>query len=121
MIAWARGDDVGRLLVARTLKRAIPLVVPLPVVAGRIRGGPADAPVNVVLKVVEDDGAMTPPLARQAGVPLGRMRTTDVVDASVAAEASRVLPAMLLTSAPGDLRRRLQADPGHRRVQGVPV
>jgi hypothetical protein len=121
VLAWARGDEFVRDILRRALHGAVPIVVPVPVIAQLIRGGPADAPVNLVLKVVEDFGAMTPLLARQAGVLLGRMRTTDVVDALVAAEALRVLPAMLLTSDPGDLRRLLQADPAQPRVQLIAV
>ena len=121
VIAWADGDDFVRLIIARALRNAVPLVVPLPVIAQLIRGGPADAPINLVLKGVQDFGSMTPLLARQAGVLLGRTRTTDVVDAVVAAEALRVLPTMLLTSDPGDLRLLVQSDPNHPRVQIIAV
>ena len=66
---------------------------------------------NLVLKGIHDYGAMTPLLARQAGVLLGKTRTTDVVDALVVAEALRLLPALILTSDPRDIRILVESDP----------
>jgi hypothetical protein len=64
---------------------------------------------------------MTPQLARQAGVLLGRTRTTDVVDAFVVAEALRILPTLILTSDPRDIRLLVQSDPSHPYVRVVSV
>src|SRR5690349_6565846 len=103
VLAWASGDRFVRRVIERAARNALPIVVPLPVVTQLIRGGARDAPVNLVLKGIDDYGEMTPLLARQAGVLLGRIRMTDAVDALVVAEALRLLPALILTSDPRDI------------------
>jgi hypothetical protein len=121
VLAWASGDSVVRQIITLAVGNAIPVVVPIPVIAQLVRGGPRDAPVNLVLKSIRDHGAMTPLLARQAGVLLGRTSTTDVVDALVVAEALRLLPTLILTSDPRGIRLLVQSDPAHPRVRVVPV
>lgn len=121
VLAWAYGDELARLAIARATQNSAPIVIPVPVIAQLIRGGRADAPINRVLKGIRDFGMMTPLLARQAGVLLGRTATTDVVDALVVAEALRATPAIILTSDPGDIRVLVQSDPGHPRVQIIAV
>lgn len=121
VLAWAHGDTFARALILQAAQRKILVVVPTIVIAQLIRGGPADAPVNHALKQVGEFSLVTPALARQAGVLLGATRTTDVVDAVVAAEALRALPAVILTSDPKDIRLLVQQDPAHGRVQVVAV
>jgi hypothetical protein len=121
VIALAHGEIRARYVATQAARLALPVIVPAVIIAQLIRGGPADAGINRALKIADELIPVTPLLARQASVLLGRTRTTDVVDALVAAEALRILPSMLLTSDPGDLRLLLQADPAHPRVQLVPV
>jgi hypothetical protein len=121
VLAWASGNSHVRQTIALAVGIAIPIIVPIPVLAQLIRGGPRDAPINLVLKSIHDHGAMTPQLARQAGVLLGRTRTIDVVDTFVVAEALRILPTLILTSDPRDIRLLVQSDPSHPHVRVVSV
>src|SRR4051794_34633958 len=107
LFAWATGNDAVRAAILRAVREPLILVVPAVVIAQAIRGGARDAPINRVLKQVDQLAPATPALARQAGVLLGATATTDVVDALVVAEALRVLPASILTSDPNDIRRLL--------------
>ena len=119
--AWADGDDFVRAAILEARQRSVLVVVPVVVVAQAIRGGPTDAPVNQALKQVGQFSPVTLSLARQAGALLATTATTDVVDALVAAEALRLLPSIILTSDPGDVRRLVQSHPDRARVQVVPV
>lgn len=121
LLAWAYGDDFVRAAILEARQRSVLVVVPVVVVAQAIRGGPTDAAVNQALKQVGQFSPVTLSLARQAGALLASTATTDVVDALVAAEALRLLPSIILTSDPGDLRRLVQSHPDHARVQVVPV
>ncbi|HEX5501850.1 MAG TPA: hypothetical protein VFW96_04475 [Thermomicrobiales bacterium] len=121
LLAWVHGDAFARAMILAAGRHAALVVVPAIVIAQAIRGGPADAPVNRVLKQVDAFPPVTVRLARQAGVLLGATRTTDVADALVVAEALRLLPAVILTSDPGDIRRLVQSDSAHPRVRVVPV
>ncbi len=121
LLAWAYGDAFVRAAILEAGRRAVLVVAPAVVIAQAIRGGPADAPINQALKRVGEFTPVTPTLARQAGLLLGATRTTDVVDALVVAEALRILPSVILTSDPSDIRLLVQSDPAHPRVQVVPV
>jgi hypothetical protein len=121
LLAWVRGDDFVRAVIRLAAQHKALVVVPTVVVAQVFRGGPTDAPINRLLKFVEKVSDATLPIAQQAGVLLGATRTVDVVDAIVAAEALQALPAVILTSDPGDLRALVQSDSAHPRVQVVPV
>src|SRR5438067_174152 len=121
LLAWAHGDAFARAMILEAGRRAALVVVPAVVIAQVIRGGPADAPVNQTLKRAGELAPVTPMLARQAGVLLGATGTTDAVDALVVAEALRVLPAVILTSDPRDIRVLVQSDRAHPRVQVISV
>lgn len=121
LLAWAYGNARAREIILEAGRREAIVIVPTVVIAQAIRGGPADAPINLVLKRVGEFAPITPSLARQAGALLGATRTTDVVDALVVAEALRLLPSLILTSDPNDIRPLVGSDPGHPRVQVVPV
>jgi hypothetical protein len=121
LIAWAAGQPAARAVIRHAARQKMTIVVPTVVIAQVIRGGPRDAPINQALKQVHQLASVTPLLARQAGVLLGATSTTDVVDALVVAEALRSLPAVILTSDPGDIRRLAMSDKAHARVQVIPV
>ena len=70
--------------------------------AQTIRGGPGDAPIYRLLRVVHVSFVGTR-LARAAGELLGKTSLTDVADALIMAEALRSRPAVLMTSDPGDM------------------
>jgi hypothetical protein len=136
LLAWAYGDPFARAVIRDAEIRGILVIVPVLVIAQAIRGGPADAPVNQALKRIgepaiassraarRDIGHIAPIttlLARQAGTLLGASETTDVVDAVIVAKALRFLPTAILTSGPHDIRRLVQSDPAHARVQVIAV
>lgn len=121
LIAWAAGSPAARGIILHAARQKMPIVVPAVVIAQVIRGGPRDAPINQALKQVHQQTGVTPMLARQAGVLLGATSTTDAVDALVVAEALQSLPALILTSDPGDIRRLVMSDTAHARVQVIPV
>lgn len=121
LIAWSRGDERVRAIMLQADRLALPLVVPIVVIAQVIRGGPSDALINRFLKQAKELSPVTPTLARQAGILLGRTGTTDVIDAFVVAEALHSAPSMIITSDPGDIRSLLQSDLGHPRVQIVAI
>jgi hypothetical protein len=60
-------------------------------------------------------------VARRAGELLAKTGTSDVVDAIVAAEALASVPALILTSDPGDMVRLLDGEPEIGRVVVVGV
>lgn len=121
LLAWAYGNTLARAVIRSADRQIVFVIVPVVIVAQAIRGGAADAPVNIVLKRVGEFAPITLDLARQAGALLAATKTTDVVDALVAAEALRLLPSTILTSDPGDLRRLIQSHPDHARVRVIPV
>lgn len=91
--------------------------VPAPVLAEVCRGGPRDAPINLVLKargiVVVD---LTDSSARRAGSLLARagLGSEHAVDAFVIAMAFEAGPAVVATADPDDLRRLASWTPSVR-------
>lgn len=90
------------------------VVIPAVVIAETTRGGPQDAPVNQVIKAVNEVTAVTEATARQAGRLLGKSsRRGMTVDALVAAAAVSLRPAVVLTGDPRDMAELLE---GHDQV-----
>ena len=84
------------------------------VVAEVTRGGPRDATVNRVLKLVGSVTAVTESTARMAGRLLAAAEMEATVDALVVAEAARGDRTAVLTGDPGDLSRLAANLPGVR-------
>jgi hypothetical protein len=108
----------------------MPIVIPAVIIAQVIRGGPRDAPLNRLLNGIRIDDVAIPPadivpvgetLARLAGRLLGLTSTTDVVDAIVAAEAGRSLPATILTGDLADMQRLVGVMPNSDRLRLVRI
>ena len=115
VIGWARGDARPRALLARALELGVDVRIPVAVLAETLRGGPRDAPVHRVRNAV--DVFPTPEsTARLAGILLGRTRSTNTVDALVAAEAIAA-GGDVLTSDGDDLGRLLARHPAISTVQ----
>lgn len=102
IIGWSRGDPRIRAQVREALARGTAVRVPVVVLTETLRGGPRDAPVNRVLKLV---GIVStdPAVGRVAGHLLGRTGGRNCADALVAAEALQVPGSVVLTSDPDDL------------------
>lgn len=121
LFALAVGDVEARAALLLAVRRGLTITIATVVLAQVIRGGPQDAAVNRVLKEIGEFTVITTTLARQAGVLLRKTATIDVVDALVATIALQQLPAVILTSDPGDLRTLVMADTDHPRVQIIAV
>lgn len=121
LFALSVGDVEARAALLLAVRRGLTITIPTVVLAQVIRGGPQDAAVNRVLKEIGEFTVITTTLARQAGVLLRKTATVDVVDALVATIALQQLPAVILTSDPGDLRTLVMADTDHPRVQIIAV
>jgi predicted nucleic acid-binding protein len=104
VIALSRRDYSVRAFVNRAVDRGDLVVVPAVVLTETTRGNPRDAPVNQVLKDIEEISPALERTARMAGRLIGRsglQRAT--VDALIAAEAVLTAPAVILTGDPDDL------------------
>jgi predicted nucleic acid-binding protein len=119
VVALARRDPTARAYIERALTHRDLVVVPAVVIAETTRGGVRDAPVNQVIKAVNEVTPTTERTARQAGRLLGRSsRRGMTVDALVAAEAIAKGPAVVLTGDPKDMSELLQ-EHLHVRVHRV--
>ncbi|MGL6233813.1 MAG: PIN domain-containing protein [Segniliparus sp.] len=109
LIAFERGDERIRKLIARAVRQRLPLHVPATALAQAWRGGPRQARLSRLLASghvgvpVLDEQA-----ARRVGLLCGKSRHHDIVDVHVAVDA-REHRHQVVTSDPDDLRR---VDPG---------
>ena len=119
VIALAARDALARRFVDRAIQRGDLVVVPAVVVAETTYGGRRDAPINRVLKAVDEVTPVTEATARLAGRLLaasGLSRAT--VDALVVAEAILGGAAILLTGDMDDFSALAAAHP-HVIVYGL--
>jgi hypothetical protein len=117
ILALARGDAVTRAALGRAVREGYVSVIPTPVLAQVHRGGHDRARIDRVVNAV---GALLPTseaTARRAGELQAKSGTADAVDAIVVAEALSSVPAVILTSDPGDLGRLLEGEPEADRVR----
>jgi predicted nucleic acid-binding protein len=109
VVPLARRDPTARAYLERALSQS-----DLVVIAETTRGGGQDAPVNQVIKAVNEVTHVIEATARQAGRLLGKSTRRGVtMDALIAAEAIARGPAVVLTSDPKDMSELLQE---HRQV-----
>jgi len=101
LLAADRGDDRFQVLHLCCLRQDVTPVVPAPVLAQVWRGGTRQARLSKALQgcTVEPTSEVT---ARNAGVLLGRGRSSDAVDAIVVATAL-AHDALIVTSDPQDI------------------
>jgi hypothetical protein len=107
LVAADRGDRLLWAQFAVAIADRRPVVVPTPVLTQAWRGTRAQARLAKLLSgcrtVAPED-----PIAKRAGVLLGRSRTTDAVDAIVVATAV-ALRAAIVTSDMGDIAKLVEA------------
>jgi predicted nucleic acid-binding protein len=103
VIALAAGKPRARAKLEEALGRGAAVVIPAVVLAETTRGGPRDAPVNRLVKGVEEVTAATEATSRLAGRLLGSTGRDDTVDAIVVAEAATTRPTVILTADAKDL------------------
>lgn len=104
VIALAARDVTARQFVDRAIRQGTLVSIPAVVIAETTRGGPRDAPVNRVLKSVDEITPVTEATARLAGRLLATAGAPNAtVDALIVAEAILGEPAIILTGDPNDL------------------
>ena len=111
VIGLSRADVRARAAVAAALEADVEVSVPAVVVAETVRGGPADAPVNRVLKAVGGIDVADEAIGRTAGRLLGSAGSAATVDAVVVATAIEAGGAVILTGDAGDLGLLAGDDP----------
>jgi predicted nucleic acid-binding protein len=119
IITLAAGNERARRFVQRAVRERILAVIPAVVIAETTRGGARDAPVNRVIKAVDEVALVTEAVAREAGRLLARARVANAtIDALVVATAARREPMIILTGDVDDIRA-LAAGYPHVRVERV--
>lgn len=103
IIGFARGDLRARRFIERAIDEGDRTVVPPVVIAETTRGGPRDARVNQVLKLMNRVSTINEATGRLAGRLLGKASSDAVIDALVVATAIELGGGRILTSDPGDL------------------
>ena len=119
VIALAAGNERARRFLQRAARERILAVIPAVVIVETTRGGARDAPVNRVIKAVDQVALITESVAREAGRLLAAAPIADAtVDALVVATAARREPTVILTGDVDDIRA-LAAGYPHVRVERV--
>ncbi len=103
VIGLSRADVRARAALAAALEAHAEVSVPAVVVAETVRGGPADGPVNRVLKAVGGIDVADEAIGRTAGRLLGSVGSAATIDAVVVATAMEAGGAVILTGDAGDL------------------
>lgn len=112
VIALARREQRARAFLARALELAVPIEIPVVVVAETVRGKRQDAPVHRVLNAVGAVPPATEATGRIAGRLLGHANSSATVDALVVAQAVGTTGgAQILTSDPHDLEALAEPHP----------
>lgn len=107
----AAGDPRVVAWIARARELQLPLVVNAVTLTETIRGGGRDARVHLLTKNAHVD-VVDASFATEAGRLLGRTRRSDTVDALVATTAIRLnQPTTILTSDPRDIQALINEDP----------
>ncbi|HWH34915.1 MAG TPA: PIN domain-containing protein [Acidimicrobiales bacterium] len=103
VIGLSRAEVRARAALAAALEVGAEVSVPAVVVAETVRGGPADAPMNRVLKAVGGIDVAEESIGRNAGRLLGSAGSAATIDAIVVATAIEAGGAVILTGDADDL------------------
>ena len=103
VIALSHGDQRVRSTFETADKAGVQMSVPAVVVAETVRGSAKDAPVDRVLKRINQVDIANEAIGRLAGRLLGAVQSSSTVDAIVVATAVEAGGAVVLTGDPGDL------------------
>jgi predicted nucleic acid-binding protein len=114
VIALAAGKPRARARLEEALERRAAVVIPAVVLSETTRGSARDAPVDRLVRNVEEVPPATEATARLAGRLLGSARRDDIVDALVVAEAATRSPTVILTADTKDLLALAAGLPGVR-------
>lgn len=105
VIALARGEPRAMAFLARALEARASVEIPVVVLAETVRGGPRDAPVNRILKIIGRVPQADEVHGRIAGGLLRVARSAATIDALVVAQAVAGGGAQILTGDREDLER----------------
>jgi hypothetical protein len=119
--ALAHGNATARAVIVRARHEGRLVVIPAPVLTEVYTGRRDHAHIDRVVKSVDQMIETTPERAKEAGVLRARSGVLDVVDAIVVAEAVAALPAVMLTSDPGDIKALVDAAGASARVTIIGV
>lgn len=119
--AIADGSSLARAVLDRARRDGWLVVVPAPVLVEVHTGRRDHARIDRVLNAVDMLISTTPERAKEAGELRSISGVLDVVDALVVAEAVSALPAVILTSDPGDIGRLVEAAGAAARVRVIGV
>jgi len=92
------------LFVRKWLDEGANVVIPVPVIAEAIRGRPADAAANRLIKAADNVAETTEAIARDAGARLAAAKSSQTLDALIVATAEANFATDILTTDPDDLR-----------------
>lgn len=121
ILALSRGDGDARAALERARREGYVVVIPTPVLAQVHRGGRDRARVDRIINKVDALLPTSDRVARLAGELQAKSGTSDAVDAIVAAEALLAVPALVMTSDPGDLATLLEGAQEAGRVRVIAV
>jgi hypothetical protein len=121
VLAIADGDGMARAALERARREGWLVVIPAPVLAEVHTDRRDHARVDPVINAVDILIATTPDRARQAGELRARSGVLDVVDAIAVAEAVAFPPALIMTSAPDNVRHLIDAAGATDRVVIIAV
>lgn len=119
--AIAAGDRVARAALERARRDGWTVAIAAPVLAEVHTGRRGHAHVDRVVNAVDTVLPTTARRAREAGVLRATSGVRDVVDAIVVAEAAALLPALVMTSDPGDIGRLVDASEAGVRIRVLAV
>jgi hypothetical protein len=121
VLGLASGSGDARAALHRARLEGYVAIVPTPVLAQVHRGGRDRARLDRVLKAFDALLPTSERVARLAGELQAASGMNDAIDAIVSAEALVSVPAVILTSDAGDIRRLLAGSPGSHRVLVIAV
>jgi hypothetical protein len=114
----ARKDRVVREMIRQeVVEGGGRLIVPMIVVVQSLEGGVGDQAVREIVHAAHEATGIDLDRAAEAAGLMRRSGLRDVIDALVAAEALRRVPAIVITSDPTDIRRLLDVHPSGPRVE----
>ncbi len=115
LIAAGKGRKVESIM-RRWQMAGAQFVLATPSLAEAMRGGPADATANRLVKTIDFIIPTTESIARRAGVLLGWSRSGKTIDAIIAATAYESRVTDILTSDPADMRLFAGKDVGIHKI-----